>query len=69
VDVALLRAEGRIGVLAAGALADVLLVEGDPTAGIGMWTEPQRGIRLIMKAGRVLRDRLAASEPRVTSRS
>jgi imidazolonepropionase-like amidohydrolase len=51
----LLRAEGQIGVLAAGAWADVLVVEGDPTQGVGMWSEPSQGIRLLMQAGRVVR--------------
>jgi imidazolonepropionase-like amidohydrolase len=55
----LLRAEGRIGVLAAGALADVLLVDGDPTSSIGMWLQPERGIRLLMQGGRIVRDGLA----------
>jgi imidazolonepropionase-like amidohydrolase len=54
----LLRAEGRIGVLAAGALADVLVVEGDPTASVDMWLEPGRGIRLLMQGGRVVQHSL-----------
>ncbi len=54
----LLRAETQIGVLAAGALADVLVVEGDPTQDIGMWSQPQQGIRLLMQAGRVVRSSL-----------
>jgi imidazolonepropionase-like amidohydrolase len=56
----LLRAEGRIGVLAAHARADVLLVDGDPTAGVQMWLQPERGIRLLMQGGRVVRDTLGA---------
>jgi imidazolonepropionase-like amidohydrolase len=51
----LLRAEGQIGVLAPGALADVLLVEGDPTREITMWQEPRTGIALLMQGGRVVR--------------
>ena len=54
----LLRAEGQIGTLAAGALADVLLVDGDPTASVDLWAEPQRSIRLLMQGGRVLRNSL-----------
>jgi hypothetical protein len=34
-------------------------VDGDPTRELSMLTEPQHGLRLIMKAGRVVRDRLA----------
>jgi imidazolonepropionase-like amidohydrolase len=51
----LLRAEGRIGVLAAGALADLLLVEGDPTKDVDMWQPSGQGIRLLMQGGRVAR--------------
>jgi len=51
----LLRAEGRIGTLARGAIADVLLVDGDPTQSVEMWRDPARGIRLLMQAGRIVR--------------
>ena len=54
----LLRAEGQIGVLAAGALADLLLVDGDPTASVEMWLKPEAGIRLLMQGGAVVHDRL-----------
>ncbi len=55
----LLRAEGQIGTLAAGALADVLLVDGDPTRDVALWRDPLQGIRLLMQGGRVLRSSLA----------
>ncbi len=55
----LLRAEGQIGVLARGSLADVLLVDGDPTQSIEMWRDPEQGIRLLMQGGRVLRSSLS----------
>jgi len=54
----LLREEGRVGELTAGAWADVLLVDGDPTRELSMLTRPDQGIRLIMQAGRVVTDRL-----------
>ena len=52
----LLRAEGEIGTLAAGALADLLLLDGDPTAPVEPWADPATSIRLLMQGGRVLRD-------------
>jgi imidazolonepropionase-like amidohydrolase len=55
----LLRAEGQIGTLAAGALADVLLVDGDPTTSVELWADPAQSIRLLMQGGRVLRQTLA----------
>jgi imidazolonepropionase-like amidohydrolase len=55
----LLRAEGRIGTVAAGALADVLLVDGDPTASVALWRDPAHSIRLLMQGGRIVRSGLA----------
>lgn len=55
----LLRAEGEIGTLAAGARADLLLVDGDPTASVELWADPASNIRLLMQGGRVLRSSLA----------
>ena len=54
----LLHAEGQVGTLAAGALADVLVVEGDPTQSVAMWADPAAGIRLLMQGGRVVRSSL-----------
>ena len=51
----LMRQEGQIGELVPGAFADLLLVDGDPTAELSMLTQPQRGIRLLMQAGRIVR--------------
>jgi hypothetical protein len=36
-----------------------LVVEGDPTIDLSMLAEPQRGVLLIMKAGRIYRDDMA----------
>ena len=54
----LLRAEGQIGVLAAGALADLLVLEGDPTQSVALWADPVRNILLLMQGGRVVRSGL-----------
>ena len=56
----LMGQEQHIGVLAPGALADLLIVDGDPGAGLEMLAEPDTGIRLLMQGGRVVSDRLAA---------
>ena len=42
---------GRVGVIAEGAMADLLLVEGDPIADIRLIEDPQRNFRIIMKDG------------------
>jgi imidazolonepropionase-like amidohydrolase len=54
----LLREEGRLGELVAGAWADLLLVDGDPTRELSMLTRPERGIQLIVQAGRIVKDAL-----------
>ena len=56
----LMGQEAHIGQLVPGAWADLLVVDGDPTQGLEMLAEPEQGIRLLMQAGRVVRNRLAA---------
>jgi imidazolonepropionase-like amidohydrolase len=48
--------EGQIGTVAAGACADLLVLDGNPLDDIGRLAEPAGHVRLIMKAGRVVRD-------------
>ncbi|HSC00632.1 MAG TPA: amidohydrolase family protein, partial [Burkholderiaceae bacterium] len=55
----LLREEGRLGELVAGAWADVLLVDGDPTRELSVLTRPDHGIPLIVQGGRVVKNALA----------
>jgi imidazolonepropionase-like amidohydrolase len=57
----LMRQEGRIGELVAGAFADLLIVDGDPTKDLSMLGRPETGIRLLMQAGRVLRNTLKSA--------
>ena len=49
---------GRIGVIEAGALADILLVDGDPTEDIEILTRPHETLALIMKNGVIYKDTL-----------
>jgi imidazolonepropionase-like amidohydrolase len=48
--------EGRIGVVAPGAIADLLVVDVDPIERITALAEPGSHLRAIVQAGRVLRD-------------
>lgn len=50
--------EGALGVIAPGALADLLVVDGDPAAGLDWLEAPETALRLIMKDGRVVRTTL-----------
>ena len=51
---------GRLGVIEEGALADLILVDGDPIADIGLIADPEKNFVLIMKDGRVVKDALPA---------
>jgi len=44
---------GKLGVVEERALADLLLVEGDPIANIRLIEDPERNLRVIMKDGRI----------------
>jgi len=43
--------EGRLGVVAEGAIADLLVVDGSPLEDITVLSRPQEHLRLVMKAG------------------
>jgi imidazolonepropionase-like amidohydrolase len=51
---------GRLGVVAEGALADLLLVDGDPIANIRLIADPARNFVVIMKDGKVYKNTLGA---------
>jgi imidazolonepropionase-like amidohydrolase len=48
---------GRLGVVREGALADLILVDGDPIANIDLIGDPARSFALIMKDGVIVKDR------------
>jgi imidazolonepropionase-like amidohydrolase len=50
---------GKLGVVEEGALADLLVVDGDPTSSLAMFEDAERSIRLIMKDGRIYKDATA----------
>ncbi|WP_313341695.1 amidohydrolase family protein [Stenotrophomonas sp.] len=47
---------GRLGVVEEGALADLLLVNGDPLADIAVITNPDANFNVIMKDGKIFKD-------------
>jgi len=49
---------GLLGVVEIGAYADLLLVDGDPTANLELVGDPQKNFRVIMKDGRIYKDTL-----------
>lgn len=49
---------GKLGVVEQGALADLLLVDGDPIADIKLLADPARTLLVIMKDGRIFKNTL-----------
>ena len=47
---------GRLGVIEEGALADLLLVDGNPLENLALLGEPEANFLIIMKDGRIMRD-------------
>ncbi len=50
--------QGPLGVIAEGALADILVWDGDPETDLGFLGDPANNLRLIMKGGRVFKETL-----------
>ena len=49
---------GKLGTIETGALADLILVDGDPTANLKLIADPDRNFVLIMKDGRIVKETL-----------
>ena len=60
VNAELLMEKGRLGVIAEGAHADLLVVDGDPLAELDVLLAPQKNLKLIMKAGTLYKNELSA---------
>ncbi len=54
----LIGMEGRLGVVAPGAAADLLVIDGDPLRDAAVLASPERNVRLVMKAGAIHRNAL-----------
>ena len=51
--------EGKLGTIAAGAYADLLIVDGDPLTDLRVMLDPERNLKLIMKDGIIYKDELS----------
>ncbi|MDD3582009.1 MAG: hypothetical protein PHW74_13440 [Desulfobacca sp.] len=49
---------GQIGVIAPGAYADLLVLDGNPLEDLGLLQDPESHLSLIMKAGKFFKNRL-----------
>jgi imidazolonepropionase-like amidohydrolase len=56
VNAEILGREGELGVVAPGAIADLLVVDGDPLSDLSVLADPESHIAMILKGGVVVRD-------------
>jgi imidazolonepropionase-like amidohydrolase len=49
---------GKLGVVEEGALADLLLIDGNPLEDLGVMGDPERNFKIIMKDGRIFKNTL-----------
>jgi imidazolonepropionase-like amidohydrolase len=52
--------QGKLGVIEEGALADLLVIDGNPIADIGLVARPDKNFMVIMKDGKIYKDTLPA---------
>ena len=57
-NAALLRQEGKLGTIAAGACADLLIVDGDPLTDLRVMLDPAKNLKFVMKDGIIYKDEL-----------
>jgi len=55
---------GKLGVVEEGALADLLLVDGDPVANIKLIEDPEKNFLVIMKDGVIYKNIVNGEGPR-----
>ena len=58
INAELLDRSGELGVVAPGALADLIVVDGDPVADIGLLSGQGEAVLMVMKGGAVYKDML-----------
>jgi imidazolonepropionase-like amidohydrolase len=51
---------GKLGVIETGALADLLVIDGNPLENIDLISDPEAHMKIIMKDGRIYKNTLAA---------
>jgi imidazolonepropionase-like amidohydrolase len=49
---------GKLGVIAPGALADLIVIDGDPTVNLALIADPDANMKLIMKNGKIYKSTL-----------
>ena len=54
----IIRQEGKLGTLKAGAYADLLLIDGDPLTNLNLIADPAKNFVVIMKDGKIYKNTL-----------
>ena len=49
---------GKLGIIEVDALADLLLVDGDPISNLGLIADPEKNFLVVMKDGKIYKNRL-----------
>ena len=52
------RRAGKLGVIEEGALADILLINGNPVEDLTLFHDPEKNLALIMKDGKIYKNAL-----------
>ena len=58
INAEIVQKKGELGVVREGALADIIVVEGDPLADLSIFVDSAATVALVMKGGRLVRSRL-----------
>ena len=61
INAELMQQQGKLGCIAPGAYADLLVVDGDPLKDISLIAADGRNLRMIVRAGEVVKDELRSS--------
>ncbi|MCY6382159.1 metal-dependent hydrolase family protein [Hoeflea prorocentri] len=58
INAEIVQAKGELGVIAPGAHADIIVVDGDPLEDLSIFVHSAQTVALVMKGGRIVRSRL-----------
>ena len=58
INAEIVQAKGKLGVIAPDALADMIVVDGDPLKDLSVFVHSSETVALVMKGGRIVRSRL-----------
>jgi imidazolonepropionase-like amidohydrolase len=56
-----------VGVLEPGALADLIIVDGDPLADLNLLAQPQQALKAVVRDGEIVIDRLPPRSKRMAA--